>query len=114
MFQKILYPTDFSDCSELALKYITKLKTAGTEEIIVMHVLDIREITTIATGVIWFGKSETDYQHETEMIMKKKLRANLKKFHLSSKTKGSGLVQKSLQASPLLRSLHLPGPETSL
>ena len=80
MFQKILYPTDFSDCSELALKYIIRLKTAGTEEVIVMHVLDIREITTIATGVIWFGEPETDYQHETEIMMKKKAETKLKKI----------------------------------
>jgi len=32
VFKKILYPTDFSDYSEKALKYVVQLKKAGTEE----------------------------------------------------------------------------------
>jgi nucleotide-binding universal stress UspA family protein len=44
MFAKILYPTDFSDVSKKALEYIKKLKEAGTKEVIVLHVIDEREI----------------------------------------------------------------------
>ena len=44
MFKKILYPTDFSDVSKKALEYIKQLKEAGTEEVIVLHVLDERGI----------------------------------------------------------------------
>ncbi len=44
MFAKILYPTDFSDVSNKALEYIKKLKEAGTREVIVLHVIDEREI----------------------------------------------------------------------
>jgi len=42
MFEKILYPTDFSDVSKKALEYVKKLKEAGTKEVIVLHVLDTR------------------------------------------------------------------------
>lgn len=44
MFEKILYPTDFSDVSKKALGYIKKLKEAGTKEVIVLHVIDEKEI----------------------------------------------------------------------
>jgi len=44
MFEKILYPTDFSDVSKKALDYLKQLKDAGTKEIIVLHVLDERGI----------------------------------------------------------------------
>ena len=48
MFKKILYPTDFSDVSKKALGYLTQLKDAGTEEIIVLHVIDSKGIDAIA------------------------------------------------------------------
>ena len=48
MFKKILYPTDFSDASKKALDYIKQLKGAGTKEVVVLHVIDEREIEHIA------------------------------------------------------------------
>jgi nucleotide-binding universal stress UspA family protein len=47
MFEKILYPTDFSDVSKKALDYIRQLKEAGTKEVVVLHVIDEREIDAI-------------------------------------------------------------------
>ena len=47
MLEKILYPTDFSDASKKALDYIKQLKGAGTKEVIVLHVIDEREIDAI-------------------------------------------------------------------
>jgi len=42
MFEKILYPTDFSDVSKKALDYIKKLKESGAKEVVVLHVFDVR------------------------------------------------------------------------
>lgn len=42
MFEKILYPTDFSDVSKKALGYIKQLKDSGVKEVIVLHVIDRR------------------------------------------------------------------------
>jgi nucleotide-binding universal stress UspA family protein len=47
MFEKILYPTDFSDVAKKAMHYITKLKEAGGKEVIVLHVIDERAIGDI-------------------------------------------------------------------
>jgi nucleotide-binding universal stress UspA family protein len=47
VFDKILFPTDFSDASKKALDYIKELKQAGTKEVIVLHVIDEREIDAI-------------------------------------------------------------------
>ena len=44
MLKKILYPTDFSDVSKKALNYIKQLKEAGAQEVIVLHVIDDRDI----------------------------------------------------------------------
>jgi len=44
LFRKILYPTDFSDVSKKALNYLIQLKEAGTEEVVILHVVDTRSL----------------------------------------------------------------------
>lgn len=40
MFDKILFPTDFSDVAAKALQYVKQLREAGGREVIVLHVID--------------------------------------------------------------------------
>ena len=40
MFEKILYPTDFSEVSKRALMYLLQLKEAGTKKVVVLHIVD--------------------------------------------------------------------------
>lgn len=42
MFERVLYPTDFSDVSKDALDFIKTLENPGEKEIIVLHVMDAR------------------------------------------------------------------------
>jgi len=42
MFDRILYPTDFSDIALKVLTYIKKLKDSGAREVVVLHVIDTR------------------------------------------------------------------------
>ena len=44
MFRKILYPTDFSDVSKIVINYLIHLKDAGTEEVVILHVVDTRNL----------------------------------------------------------------------
>jgi nucleotide-binding universal stress UspA family protein len=44
MFRKILYPTDFSGVSKIAIEYLRQLKESGVEEILVLHVIDERDL----------------------------------------------------------------------
>ena len=48
MFKKILYPTDFSEVSKKAINYIKQLKEAGTQEVVVLHVLNENGIEAMA------------------------------------------------------------------
>jgi len=48
MFKKILFPTDFSDVSRKAVKYIKQLKAAGAQEVIVLHVIDEKELLVLS------------------------------------------------------------------
>jgi nucleotide-binding universal stress UspA family protein len=40
MFEKILYPTDFSDVAKKALLYVKRLKEAGGREVVIVHIID--------------------------------------------------------------------------
>ena len=40
MFEKILYPTDFSNVAKNALDFIKTLENADKKEVIVLHVID--------------------------------------------------------------------------
>jgi len=44
MFKKILYPTDFSDVAAKAMDYIKQLKEAGSQEVVILHVINQRTI----------------------------------------------------------------------
>jgi nucleotide-binding universal stress UspA family protein len=48
MFKKILFPTDFSDVSHKAVRYIKQLKGAGAQEVIVLHVIDEKEFLALS------------------------------------------------------------------
>jgi nucleotide-binding universal stress UspA family protein len=48
MFKKVLFPTDFSDVSRKALEYIKQLKGAGVQEVMVLHVIDEKELTVLS------------------------------------------------------------------
>ena len=64
MFRKILYPTDFSDSANAALSYVKKLKEAGAEEVILLHVYDERKI-----DIYWEIEAE---RHEKETLARAK------------------------------------------
>jgi nucleotide-binding universal stress UspA family protein len=42
IFQRVLHPTDFSDCADDAFQVVKHLKAAGAQEVIVLHVQDER------------------------------------------------------------------------
>ncbi|HEX2964788.1 MAG TPA: universal stress protein [Oculatellaceae cyanobacterium] len=44
MFKKILFATDFSNASKKALNYIKQLRGAGAQEVVILHVIDDKEL----------------------------------------------------------------------
>jgi nucleotide-binding universal stress UspA family protein len=49
MFDKILYPTDFSDVATKAFQYVKQLKEAGGKEVVVLHVIDQSNLDLLST-----------------------------------------------------------------
>ena len=89
MFEKILYPTDFSDASKKALDYIKQLKGAGTKEVVVFHVIDEREIEHIA-HLAELNVSIEELEKRKEQYAKEEMKAigaELKKAGFKVKTR---------------------------
>ena len=72
MFEKILYPTDFSDVAVKALAYVKRLKASGAKEVIVLHVNDERgdESVVRILGGSQFKKLNEKKMEETERKLK--------------------------------------------
>jgi nucleotide-binding universal stress UspA family protein len=72
MFEKILYPTDFSDVAVKALEYVKRLKASGAKQIIVLHVNDERgnESVVRILGGSQFNKLNKTKMEETERKLK--------------------------------------------
>jgi nucleotide-binding universal stress UspA family protein len=49
-FQRVLHPTDFSDCADAAFQVVKHLNTAGAQEVIVLHVQDQRVMEQRSQG----------------------------------------------------------------
>lgn len=47
MFEKVLYPTDFSDVAYKAMDFIVQLQMAGTREVVLLHVVDQKDLFTM-------------------------------------------------------------------
>jgi nucleotide-binding universal stress UspA family protein len=58
MFSKILYPTDFSDVAARALNYVKQLREAGSQEVVILHVINQR----IVDGMARHGIRDSDIE----------------------------------------------------
>jgi nucleotide-binding universal stress UspA family protein len=68
MFEKILYPTDFSDVAKNALDFIKNLEDADKKEVIVLHVMD--------ANIMDFSSR---YAPELFMTIEEKIKENITK-----------------------------------
>lgn len=65
MYKKIFFPADFSEVSRKALEHIKKMKAAGTEEVVVLHVIDDRTQLPLA----YVESVHAQQQEETKKSM---------------------------------------------
>ena len=63
IYEKILFPTDFSDVATKALKYLKQLKGAGAQEVILLHVIDEKELMVLS-------RAPAQYQQIVEELKK--------------------------------------------
>jgi len=67
LFKKVLYPTDFSELAQVAKDYVKRLKEAGTEEVVVLHVIHPLEFSLPAFDDPFALDVATLYAHLPEI-----------------------------------------------
>ena len=67
MFEKILYPTDFSEVSTKVLGYVKRLRETGTQEVVALHVIDKKSLEFM------FYDTQKSLEVETELIQRAQL-----------------------------------------
>jgi len=65
VFEKILYPTDFSDVSKKALAYIRSLRSAGAKQVIILHIINEKKVEYVAQGAAWAGVTVAEFLRQT-------------------------------------------------
>jgi len=78
LFERVLFPTDFSGLSEKTLEFVTGLRRCGTTDVILVHVIDERDITTIASGGSAYLGSVPEYETEAQKRLREDMRENLR------------------------------------
>ena len=73
MFERILFPTDFSEPSMKVLDYIPALREAGAREVVLVHVIDQKEIALIASGGQGFLGTVPDLETETQRELRREI-----------------------------------------
>ena len=111
MFRKILYPTDFSDCAAKAQEYVKKLREAGTEEVVLVHVIDVREIETMATGVAELGMTTAEYEEALQKKMRDGAEKKLEAVKEELKSVGLKVSVKTPEGIPLKEILRIAEDE---
>ncbi len=94
MFRKILYTTDFTSVSKKAFGYVKKLREAGTEEVIILHVVPEDVVETMTEGCLL--RDESVKQCENEAIAKIKEKAMEKIKPMEEELKNEGMVVRTL------------------
>ncbi len=91
MFEKILYPTDFSDVSKKALAFIMSMGEAGLKEVVVLRVIDQKR-TEYIHGISWAGKDEIQF---FESVYKKLAQEAMEELKpIKSKLRAAGFAVK--------------------
>ncbi|MFO7783870.1 MAG: universal stress protein [Thermodesulfobacteriota bacterium] len=64
MFDKALYPTDFSEVSQKAVDYLKTMKKAGLKQAVIVHVINDKRIDCISKGFAMAGKETSRFLKE--------------------------------------------------
>ncbi|MBN1195710.1 MAG: universal stress protein [Methanomicrobiaceae archaeon] len=77
LFEKIIFATDFSGTSARALDYVRRLKDAGCRQVVLLHVIDQREVHVLLAEPAGFAVAEGEYEAELLAKMRKNAETKL-------------------------------------
>ena len=108
MFKKVLYPTDFSRVANKAVDYIKKLKEAGTEEVVILHVIEDYDLELMVTACEWKESNINKCMDKVKTDLEKK---SLKKMEKIGKEIGLKYKSEIRYGKPFHQIVQLAGKE---
>ncbi len=69
MFKKILYPTDFSDVAQEAIKYIDQLRDGARQWVFILHAIDSRVLDLLIYNPIISMEIEKNLREDAQSSM---------------------------------------------
>lgn len=111
MFNKILYPTDFSDVSMKVLDYIKELKNAGLKTIVLLHVIDARNYDCFEQGAIWAGQTPAELEDEYHKHAMEKSSKEMKIISEKIEKMGIKVISKLTKGVPFSEILKIEKEE---
>jgi len=111
MFEKILYPTDFSDASKKAIAYLKNMKTAGTRQVIILNVIDEKKVEYISQGITWAGLSVADFLRQTYQRLIEEAHEELKSIESELKQAGFDIKVMAEKGNPYSKILEVAEEE---
>jgi nucleotide-binding universal stress UspA family protein len=103
MFKKILFPTDFSDVSQKSVKYIQQLKGAGAQEVIVLHVIDEKELQVLSRV--------PDHYLQITSLMEKEIAKEMAAVEADLAAEGFSVKLKVKTGKPFTEIMHTAAEE---
>ncbi|MBN2541869.1 universal stress protein [bacterium] len=100
MFDYILYPTDFSKPSLKAFEYVKRLKNAGMQKVLLLHVVDKREVSTMATMEGFSSTHYPDIIEDVRKEMTQKAEKEIEKLTSELKAMDVKVVQRIVYGIP--------------
>ncbi len=110
MFEKILYPTDFSDVSKKALAFIMGMRGTGAKEVVVLRVIDQKR-TEATHGISWMGKDEIEFFEKVHKHLEQEAMEELKPIKSKLRAVGFAVKLRVEKGVPKLKILEVEKEE---
>ncbi|KQC04042.1 MAG: hypothetical protein APR53_00345, partial [Methanoculleus sp. SDB] len=111
LFDRILFATDFSGTSARALDYVRRLKDAGCTHVVLLHVIDERDVNVVLSQPSGFLDREGDYEAEVIRFMRENARREMNDIRLALEDAGLAVTPRLIDGIPATEIVRIADAE---
>ncbi|MBN1194216.1 MAG: universal stress protein [Methanomicrobiaceae archaeon] len=111
LFDRILFATDFSGTSARALDYVRRLKDAGCTQVVLLHVIDEREVNVVLSQPSAFINTEGEYEAELLRFRRKNAQSEMNDIRLSLEDAGLRVTPYIIDGIPSIEIVRIADAE---
>jgi nucleotide-binding universal stress UspA family protein len=111
LFETILFATDFSEVSARALDYVRRLREAGCRRVVLVHVIDEREVNAILSQPAGFADQEGAYEAELLQYMRRNAQRELNDIRIRLEDEGLTVMTRLIDGVPAVEIVRLADAE---